>query len=116
MSTSPYSLDLSERVIKFVKSGGSQRLAAQVFSISKTTVNLWHVRYKREGNYTPKSRLGAKSKISVPEFIKYIEDHPSSTVQGVGKVFNMTGAGVHYWLKKLNFSYKKKTSPTWKRI
>ena len=103
-------------MIKFVESGGSQRLAAKVFSLSKTTVNGWYARYRREGNYTPKSRVGAKSKIEVPEFIKYIETNPGSTVLDIGKVFNITGAGVHYWLKKLKFSYKKKTSPIWKRI
>ena len=116
MSTSPYSLDLREKVIKFVESGNSQRLAAKIFNLSKTTINLWHVRYIREGSYAPKPRPGARSKIALAEFIKHVEDNPNSTVQDIGKAFNITGAGAYYWLKKLKYSYKKKILPTWKRI
>ena len=32
----------------------------------------------------------------------------------MGKRFGMTGGGALYWLKKLGFSYKKKTSPIWR--
>ena len=80
MSTSPYSLDLREKVIKFVESGNSQRLAAKIFNLSKTTINLWHVRYIREGSYAPKPRPGARSKIALAEFIKHVAGNPNSTV------------------------------------
>lgn len=116
MSTSPYSLDLREKVIKFVTSGNSQRVASQVFNISKTTVNTWFVRYKTEGNYAPKKRLGAQSKIEISQFIKYVEDNPNSTTSEIGRQLGITSGGAHYWLRKLAFGYKKKTLPTWKRI
>ena len=116
MSTSPYSLDLREKVIKFVTSGNSQRAAARVFNISKTTVNTWFVRYKKEGNCHPKKRLGAQSKMDMSQFIKYVEDNPNSTTSEIGRRFGITRGGAHYWLRKLAFSYKKKTLPTWRQI
>lgn len=115
MSTSPYSLDLREKVIKFLSLGNSQRLASQVFNISKTTVSTWFVRYKKDGNYAPKKRLGAQPKIEISKFTKYVEDHPNSTTALIGKHFSMTANGARYWLKKLAFSYKKKPLPTWKQ-
>ena len=116
MSTSPYSLDLREKVIKFVTAGNSQRAAARVFDISKTTVSTWFIRYKKEGNYYPKKRLGAQSKMDMSQFIKYVEDNPNSTTSEIGRRFDMTHGGAHYWLRKLAFGYKKKTLPIWKRI
>ena len=34
----------------------------------------------------------------------------------MGEHFKMSGAGAHYWLKKLGYSYKKKPSPMWKQV
>lgn len=116
MSTSPYSLDLREKVIKFIAAGNSQRSASQVFNISKTTVNTWYVRYKKDGNCLPKKRIGARPKIEISKFIEYVKDHPDSTTSSIGKHFGMTYGGAHYYLRKLDFSYKKKTLPTWKQI
>lgn len=116
MSTSPYSLDLREKVIKFLESGGSQRTASKVFRISPTTVNIWHVRYKREGNYNPRKRLGAKPRIKIKDFINYVERYPNLTTSEIGKYFSISDSGARYWLRKLNFTYKKKPIAMWKRI
>jgi transposase len=114
--TPTYGIDLRKKVIKFLESGNSQRLASKVFDISKTTVNNWYTRYKKEGHYTPKKRPGAKPKIDHVQFVDYITQNPNATTFEIGKEFGMTYGGAHYWLKKLGFSYKKKTLPTWRRI
>ncbi len=116
MSTSPYSIDLRKKVIKFVSAGNSQRLASQVFNISKTTVNTWFVRYKKDGNYVPKKRIGARSQIEKSKFIKYVEDNPNATTSEIGKQFGVTHGGAHYWLRKFGFSYKKKPLAMWRQI
>ena len=116
MSTSPYSLDLRKKVIRYLESGKSQRQASTVFGISKTTVNIWYVRYKREGNLSPRKRLGSKASIHPEEFIKYVNDNSNATSADISKQFSISPSGVRYWLKKLNFSYKKKPLPTWKRM
>ena len=52
MSTNPKSLDLRERVIKYIESGHTQGSAAKIFNLNISTFNKWNVRYKREGHYS----------------------------------------------------------------
>lgn len=108
MSTSPYSIDFRKKVIEFVKAGNSQRRASKLFNISKSTISTWCIRYKKEGSYAAKKRHGAKPRIKVDEFIKYVKSHPNATTSEIGKKFNMTHGGAHYWLQKLSFGYKKR--------
>ena len=68
MSTSPYSIDLRKRVISFLESGKSQKEASKLFKLNPNTISSWHVRYKQEGHYLPRKRLGAKPKIKREEF------------------------------------------------
>lgn len=116
MTTRGYSLDLREKVIKFLEEGNSQRLASKVFKISKTTVNSWQLRYKRGGSYAFKKRVGSKPSIQIKDFVNYVEDHPNASSLDIGKEFNISASGARYWLRRLGFRYKKKTLPTWKRI
>ena len=108
MSTSPYSLDLREKVIKYIKDGGSQISASKIFSLNKNTVNNWWLRYCSEGNVNPRSRPGAKPSVASEEFIKYVNDNPNLDAEDIGAHFGISASGARYWLKKVNFSYKKK--------
>ena len=83
MSTSPYSVDLRGKVIHFLKSGKSQTETSIVFGINRMTINKWNVRYKNEGHYLPKVRLGAKSKIDTGFFIEYVATHPNATSEAL---------------------------------
>lgn len=113
---SQYSLDLRQKVIKFIQSGNSQRYASKIFNISKTTINKWCLRYKNEGHYESRKRLGAKPKINKESFAQYINNNPNATSDVIGKIFGISASGARYWLKVIGFSYKKKPLPTWKPI
>lgn len=56
MSTSPYSLDLREKVINYISKGHSQKEASDVFGLHRNTVNRWCIRYKQEGNCAARPR------------------------------------------------------------
>ena len=114
MSTSPYSLDLREKVIKYIESGGSQISASNIFNLGYSTVHKWYKRYKTEGHFKPRSRLGAKPKIDRDEFIKYVKTHDNADAMEIGVYFGISPSGARYWLKKIGFSYKKKPLPTWR--
>lgn len=116
MSTSPYSIDLREGVIKFIESGNTQSSAALVFSLNLSTVNRWYLRYRREGNYLPKKRPGAKSKINKKRLSEYVRANPDAKLKDLSKEFGISIWGIYYWLKKPGFSYKKKPSPIWKQV
>jgi len=116
MTTSPYSLDLRDRVIKFIVAGNTQTIAAKVFTLNISTVNRWYLCYRKEGNYLPRQRCGAKSKIDKESLRSYITANPNSTLQEISVEYGLSLWGIYYWLKKLGFSYKKKPSPMWKLV
>jgi transposase len=116
MSTSPYSQDLRDRVIKFIKLGNTQVSAAKVFFLNLSTVNKWYLRYRREGNCKARARLGAKRKVDVEALTNYISITPDAKLQDLSKKFGVSIWGIYYWLKKLGFSYKKKPSAMWKQV
>ena len=116
MSTSPYSLDLREKVIKYIKQGNSQVSAAKLFDLNLSTVNRWYLRYKQEGHYNPRKRLGAKAKIDPKALESYVNSNPDSKLKDLAKKFGISLWGINYWLKKLGFSFKKKPFPIWKQM
>lgn len=116
MTTSPYSLDLRERVIKFIIAGNTQTIAAKVFTLNLSTVSRWYLRYRKEGNCNPRKRPGAKSRIDSGSLSSYITKNPNATLQEISKEYGLSLWGIYYWLKKLGFSYKKKPSPIWKLV
>lgn len=115
MSTSPYSIDLRKKVVKYLESGKSQKSASEIFDLNPSTVSRWWLRYKREGSCVPKARLGKRPSVSLAEIKAYIKFNPNFKSSEMGRYFGMTGVGALYWLKKLGFSYKKKTLPMWKQ-
>jgi len=116
MTTSPYSLDLRNKVIKYLQSGNSQLSASQTFDLNPSTISRWWLRYKREGNCLARTRLGREPRVDLSKIKAYIEMNPNFKSSDMGAHFGMTGGGALYWLKKLGFSYKKKTLPIWKPV
>jgi transposase len=116
MTTSPYSLDLRKKVISYLESGKTQKSASEIFDLNESTVSRWWLRYKKEKHYAPRKRIGRAPRLSLPEVIKYIKCNPNFKTLEMGEHFGMTAGGALYWLKKLGFSYKKKTLPMWKLV
>ena len=114
MSTSPYSEDLRKKVIKYIEKGGSKKGASEVFELHRNTVSLWWNRYKKEGDYRARERLGKKSNITAEEVKEYVELNHNFKASDMGKRFGISSVGAFYWLKKLGYSYKKKPIAMWK--
>lgn len=115
MRTSPYNIDLRKKVIEYIESGNSQKSAVKTFMLNESTVNRWWLRYKREGSYAARIRIGKKPRLKEEDLKEYIVRNPGFNTNHMGEHFNMTGSGAHYWLKKLGYTYKKKPFPTWKQ-
>lgn len=101
MSTSPYSLDLREKVIRFLEEGKSKKEASMVFKLNQKTVAIWYKRYKEEGHYNPRKRLGTKPTIDSIKFKSYVSKNANETSEEIGKAFGLSAAGARYWLRKL---------------
>lgn len=116
MSTRPYSIDLRQKVIEYIESGRSQKSASGVFNLNPSTVSRWWLRYKRQGHYKAKVRVGKKAKVTELELKRYIDANPNFKTSQMGKHFGMSSVGALYWLRKLGYSYKKKPLGTWKQM
>jgi len=116
MTTKSYSNDLRLRVIEYVRSGNSQRSAADLFKVSKSAANSWCVRYKKEGSVKARFRGGSPGKIDTKQLEKYAKANPDKTLKEIGDKFKASDCAIHKQLKKIGFSYKKKTLSIWKQI
>lgn len=115
MSTKPYSKDLRTKVMHYISEGNSQKKATEVFKIHKNTISRWCVRYKEEGTFEAKPRLGFQSKVNLKELEEYVKNNSDIKLLSVGIKFNITSSQAGRILKKLGYSYKKKRLPMWKR-
>ena len=114
MRTSPYNIELRTKVIEYIISGGKKNIAVKIFKLNPSTINRWWMRYKKEGHYKARSRLGKVGRITKETLQEYILSNPNAKTYDIGKAFGMSGKGAFYWLKKLGYSYKKKPLPMWK--
>ena len=108
MSTSPYSHDLRQKVMNHLNQGNSQQETARVFDIHKNTISRWCTRYKIEGHFKERQRLGLKSQVNKEALSEFVTHNPDARLKDVGEKFNITGTQVGRILKKIGFSYKKK--------
>ena len=116
MTTSPYSKDLRKKVINYLNKEKTQKEASQVFGIHRNTISRWSNRYKKEGNYDAKERLGCKSKLDYKKVELFVENNEDVKLSDIGAEFAISKGYAGVVFKRLGFSYKKKPSPMWKRI
>ena len=111
-----YGKDLRMKVINFIQKGNTQKQAVEVFCINKNTISSWWQRYRQDGCVSSKSMKGAKPSIDKEQFIDFIKSNSDARVSDIAAHFNLSQGGAFYWLKKLKFVFKKKTSPTWRQM
>ena len=114
--TKSYSNDLRKRVIEYLDSGRNYEEASKLFKVSISAIGRWYRRYKEEGNYQPKTRGGSKKKIDLNGLEEYVKANENMTLKAAAKEFNVSIFTISYWLRKLGYSYKKKTFPTWRQM
>jgi transposase len=89
----PYSYDLRQKVIQAIELDGMKKSeAAQVFQISRNTINLWLQRKARTGNYQalPNQPPGNGHKITDWEkFEKFVEVNGDKTQVDMAKLWSV---------------------------
>ena len=113
--TKTYSNDLRQRVIDYLDIGSSYEEASKLFKISISSIGRWYRKYKTEGNYNAKIRGGSKKKIDLNGLEEYVRSNKDMTLKEAAKNLGVSIFTISYWLRKLGYSYKKKTFPTWKQ-
>ena len=103
-----YSLDLRERVVGYVRSGGSKAEAARRFGVHRDTVYEWLTRDK----LAPKPHGQRHRKIDKNKLRAHVRTHPDMLLRERCKIFNVTIQALSYALKTMNIR-KKKSANIW---
>jgi len=113
--TKSYSMDLRERVIRFVEEGGSRRGAARRFGVSESFAIKLYDRWQRTGSAVPWRRGGSVGKLAAHKdfLIARVEDKPDITMPELaGELEAETGtwadpASLSRFLCRHGYSFKK---------
>jgi len=114
----PYSVDLRERVVRFVISGHSRHAAAAHFGVSVSSAIKWVAAYLARGELVPKPLGGRRFSKLDPHrafLIATVEKQPDITMPELAaalaaKSTTVDPASISRWLRRNNFRYKKSPS------
>lgn len=96
------SIDLRERVVNFVRSGGSKAEAARRFCISRRTVYNWLGR----DNLSPKKHTQRHRKIDKAKLRAHVKAHPHMLLRERAKIFGVSVPGLSIALKTMKIVKK----------
>ena len=101
-----YTLDLRERVVKFVAGGGTRAQAARVFQLGERTVYRYLAAAKKN-TLAPKTSWGHWRKLDPAQLQAHVRHQPDATLQELQKVFGVSHNAVWVRLRQLGFTLKK---------
>lgn len=101
-----YSVDLRERVIQFVRAGGSKAEAARQFSVSRGRVYAWLA--LPADQLTP-GKPGPKTarKVDMSRLAERVAARPDALQKELALEFGVKPHTIHYALKRLKLTRKK---------
>jgi len=97
-----YSIDLRERVVDYVRSGGSQMEAGRLFKVTRRTVYNW---LHRE-NLAPATHGLRRRKIDKQLLAAHIRDYPDALLRERAEVFGVDISCISRALKRLRITKK----------
>ncbi|MFN5857324.1 MAG: IS630 transposase-related protein, partial [Pseudanabaenaceae cyanobacterium] len=93
-----YSVDLRERVVEYVRGGGSKAEAARRYAVSEATVYAW---LKRETLQPTVVR-----KIDWEALESHVQQHPEAPLKDRAQEFGVNPSAIWYALKELQITRK----------
>ena len=101
-----YALDLRERVVKFIRAGGSKAEAARRFEMGRSTVSRY-LAAVQSGTLAPKASWGHWRKLDPPKLQVHVKQHPDATLKELQKTFGVSHQAIWVRLGQLGFTLKK---------
>jgi transposase len=101
-----YSIDLRERVVKFINKGGSKVEAARRFGLGRRTVYRY-LAAAQTGTLAPKTSWGHWRKLDPQKLQVHVKKHPDATLKELQTVFGVSHHAVWVRLRQLGFTLKK---------
>jgi putative transposase len=100
-----YSEDLRERVVGYVRDGGSKTKAAKLFSVSRAIIYVWQ---KAESQSPQKTGPKGHSKLDAKKLQELVSVKPDAYLDELAMELNVSAFTVAYGLSRLGISRKKK--------
>ena len=101
-----YALDLRERVVKFIKRGGTKAEAARRFELGRQTVYRY-LMSAQTGTLAPKTSWGHWRKLDPQKLQAHVKTHPDATLKELQQVFGVSHQALWVRLGQLGFTLKK---------
>jgi transposase len=101
-----YALELRERVVKFVRGGGSKAEAARRFDLARSSVYRY-LDAAQQGALAPKTSWGHWRKLDPQKLQVYVQKHPDATLKELQKAFRVSHHAIWVRLGQLGFTLKK---------
>jgi putative transposase len=97
------SIDLRERVVNYVRSGGGKAKAARRFSVSRQTV----CNGMSRDNLSPKQHGLRRRKIDKAALARHVKDHPDALLRERAALFGVSTNAVWEMMRTLGFVKKR---------
>lgn len=115
----PYSLDLRERIVGYVKQGHAARAAARLFGVSPSSAVRFAAADRRDGNVAPKAQgrapgTAGKLAVHMDFLVERVEREPDVTLQELADALREARgvevqlSSIHRALIRAGYSYKKR--------
>lgn len=113
-----YSYDLRQKVIQAIELDGWKKSeAAEIFQISRNTIDLWLKRRQETGDYRPRSNRPHRTKAKITDwqsFQEFADQHGEKTQHQMALLWDesISPRTISRGLKKIGFTRKKRVMDT----
>lgn len=102
-----YSLDLRERALRFVRSGGSQAEASRIFGVTTRTLRYWLGR----NDLAPTPCGPRRRKLDKAKLFAHVRAHPDALLRERAAEFGVSSVAIFKALRQLDIRKKNDTLP-----
>ena len=104
-------MDLRERIVGFVKMGGSKTEASRMFGVGRKTVYRY-LEAQQSNTLAPKTSWGSCRKSDPQKILLEVRRHNDATLAQLGAVLGIHPTTVRYHLRKMGVVRKKNARVT----
>lgn len=97
-----YSIDLRERAVAYVRSGGSQAEASRVFKVTSRSIYNW----LKRAELAPKPHGSRQRKLDQQALAAHVRDFPDALLRERAAHFNVSVPSLWAALRKMNIVKK----------
>lgn len=102
-----YSIDLRERAVEYVLSGGDRGEACRIFKVAYRTLSGWLRQFKQTGSLHPRPMGSRPWKLDHDMVVAYVKENKDSTLQEIATHFGTAISVIDYVLRKYRITRKK---------